>query len=60
MKAFLVTWREINHEEYQDFVHMIPDPEEAMIMQKLKGGAVMTDTCKSSHKTNRLTSQIVD
>ena len=39
---------------------MIPDPEEAMSMQKLKGGAVMTDTCKSAHKTNRLLAQIVD
>ena len=29
-------------------------------MQKLKGGALMTDTCKSAHKTNRLLSQIVD
>ena len=45
MKAILVTWREITHEEYQEFVHMIPDPEEAMSMQKLKCGAVMTDTC---------------
>ena len=44
MKASLVTWREINHEEYQEFVHMILDPEEAMSMQKSKGGAVMTDT----------------
>ena len=34
MKAILVTWREITHEEYQDFVHMILDPEEAMSMQK--------------------------
>ena len=50
MKAILVTWREINHEEYQDFVHMIPDPEEAMIMQKLKCSAVMTDTCKAPIK----------
>ena len=39
---------------------MIPDPEEAMSMQKLKGGAVMTDTCKSAHKTNRLLAHIVD
>ena len=39
---------------------MIPDTEEAMSMQKLKGGAVMTDTCKSSHKTNCLLAQIVD
>ena len=60
MKAILVTWREINHEEYQDFVHMIPDPEEAMIMQKLKGSAVMTNTYIISHKTNRLLAQIVD
>ena len=60
MKVILSTWREINHEEYQEFVHMIPDPEEAMIMQKLKYGAMMTDTCKISHKTNRLLSQIVD
>ena len=29
-------------------------------MQKLKCGAVMTDTCKSTHKTNRLLAQIVD
>ena len=60
MKAILVTWREITHEEYQEFVHMIPDPEEAMSIQKLKGGAVMTDTCKNVHKTNRLLAQIVD
>ena len=60
MKAILVTWREITYEEYQEFVHMIPDPDEAMSMQKLKGGAVMTDTCKSAHKTNRLLAQIVD
>ena len=60
MKTILFTWREITHEEYQEFVHMIPDPEEAMSMQKLKGGAVMTDTCKSAHKTNRLLAQIVD
>ena len=39
---------------------MIPDPEEEMSMQKLKGGAVMTNTCKSAHKTNRLLAQIVD
>ena len=39
---------------------MIPDPEEAMSMQKLKGGAVMTDTCKSTHETNGLLAQIVD
>ena len=39
---------------------MIPDPEEAMSMQKFKGGEVMTDTCKSTHKTNRLLAQIVD
>ena len=50
MKAILVTWREITHEKYQEFVHIIPDPEEAMSMQKLKGGAVMTNTCKSAHK----------
>ena len=60
MKMFLVTCREITHDEYQEFVHMIPDPEEAMIMQKLKCGAVITKTCKSAHKTNRLLSQIVD
>ena len=60
MKAILVTWREITHEEYQEFVHMIPDPEEVMSMQKLKGGAVMTNTCKSAHKTNRLLAHIVD
>ena len=59
MKEMLVTWREITHEEYQEFVHMIPDPEEAISMQKLKVGAVMTDTCKSAHKTNRLLAQIV-
>ena len=56
----MVTWREITHEEYQEFVHMIPDPEEAMSMQKLKGGAVMTETCKIGHKTKRLLAQIVD
>ena len=39
---------------------MIPDPEEAMIIQKLKRGAVMTNTCKCAHKTNRLLAQIVD
>ena len=44
MKAIFVTWREITHEEYQGFVHIIPDPEEEMSMQKLKGGAVMSDT----------------
>ena len=60
MKAILITWREITHEEYQEFVHVIPDPEEAISMQKLKGGAVMTDTCKSSHKNNLLLAQIVD
>ena len=60
MKAILVTWREITHGEYQEFVHMITYPEEVMSMQKLKGGAVMTDTCKSAHKTNRLLAQIVD
>ena len=60
MKAILFTWREITHEEYQEFVHMILDPEEAMSMQKLKGGAVMTDTCKSAHKTNCLLAQIVN
>ena len=60
MKAILFTWRDITHKEYQEFVHMIPDPEEAMSMQKLKGGLVMTDTCKSSHKTNYLLAQIVD
>ena len=60
MKVILITWRENIHEEYQDFVHMIPDPEEATSMQKLKGGAVMTETCKSTHKTNRLLAQIVD
>ena len=60
MKAILVTWREITHEEYQELVHMIPDPKEAMRMQKLKGGAVMTNTCKSAHKTNWLLAHIVD
>ena len=56
----LVTCREITHEEYQEFVQMILDPEEAMNMKKLKGGAVMTDTFKRAHKTNRLLAQIVD
>ena len=60
MKAILVTWRDITHEEYQEFVHMIPDPEEAMSMQKLKVSLVMTDTFKIPHKTNRLLAQIVD
>ena len=60
MKAILVTWREITHEEYQECVHVIPDPEEAMSMKKLKGGALMTNTCKSAHKTNRFLAQIVD
>ena len=60
MKAILATWRDITHEEYQEFVHMILDTEEAMSTQKLKYGAVMTDTCKSAHKTNRLLAQIVD
>ena len=60
MKAILVTWKEINHEEYQEFVHMIQDPKEAMSIQKLKGGAVMTDTFKIAHKTNRLLAHIVD
>ena len=60
MKAILVTWREITHEEYQEFFQMIPDPEEAMSMQQLKGGAVMTGTCKIAHKTNRLIAQIID
>ena len=36
MKAILVTWREITHGEYQEFVHMIPDTEEAMSMKKIK------------------------
>ena len=44
MKAILVTWREITHEEYQEFVHVIPDPEEAMSMQKLKDVALMMMT----------------
>ena len=39
---------------------MILDPEEAISMKRLKGGAVMTDTCKSADKTNRLLAQIVD
>ena len=60
MKAILVTWRKITHKEYQEFVHVIPDPKELMSMQKLKGGAVITDTSKSAHKTNRLLAQIVD
>ena len=60
MKAILVTCREIIQEEYQEFVHMILDTKEAMIMQKLKGGAVMTKTCKISHKTNPLLAHIVD
>ena len=29
-------------------------------MKKLKGGVVMTNTCKSAHKTNRLLAHIVD
>ena len=60
MKSILVAWREITHEEYQEFVHIIPDPKEAMSMQKLKGGAVTTNACKSAHETNRLFAQIVD
>ena len=59
MKAILVTWREITHEEYQEFVRMIPDPKEAKRMKKLKGGVVMTNTCKSAHKTIRFLAQIV-
>ena len=50
MKAILVTCMKITHEEYQEFVPMIPDPEEAMSIQKLEGSAVMTNTCKSAIK----------
>ena len=60
MKSILVTRREITHEKYQDYVHMIPYPEEVMSMQKIKCGAVITNTCKIAHETNRLLVQIVD
>ena len=39
---------------------MILDSKEAMSRQKLKGGVMMTNTCKRANKTNRLLAQIVD
>jgi len=47
MKDLLQEWRDVTKEEYPEFVHLIPDPDE-LTLTKLNGGGVMTDTCATA------------
>ena len=49
MKELLKEWREITKEEYPEFVHLIPDPDE-LTLNKLDSGGIMTDTCNPAQK----------
>ena len=56
MKDLLREWRDVTEKEYPEFVHLIPDPNE-LSLSKLNGGGVMTDTCATVQKENRILAQ---
>ncbi len=55
----LRSWREVTAREFPDFVDMIPDPD-AIDLNKLVDGSVMTDTCNAAQKMNTLLAANVD
>ena len=59
MKVILQEWRDVTKEEYPEFVHLIPDPDE-LTLTKLNGGGVMTDTCSTAQKENRILVKLVN
>ena len=46
-------WRDVTEREFPDRVHLLPKPDD-ITLDKLEDGAVMTDTCNTALKTNRL------
>ena len=59
MKDLLREWRDVTKGEYPEFVHLIPDPDQ-LSLSKLNGGGVMTDTCATAQKENRILVKLVN
>ena len=53
IKQMLASWRSVNEQEYTQYVHLIPHPD-CIDLAKIDNGGVMTDTCNSAQKANRL------
>ena len=52
-KQMLAPWSSVTEQEYPQYVHLIPHPYE-IELAKTENGGVMTDTCNSEQKENRL------
>ena len=59
MKEMLTKWRAVTEREYPEFVDLIPHPDQ-IDLSKLENGGVMTDTCNSAQKANRLLAATID
>ena len=55
MKQMLASWRSFNEQEYPQYVHLIPHPND-IDLSNIDNGGVMTDTWNSAQKANRLVS----
>ena len=55
----LELWRSVTEQEYPQYVHLIPQPDE-IDLPNIDNGGVMTDTCNSAQKANRLIADSVN
>ena len=59
LKVFLQRWRDVTEREFPELLHLLPSPD-GVDLNKLAGGAAMTDTCNGARKTNRMTCEDVN
>ena len=55
----LASWRSVTEQEYPQYVHQIPHPDE-IYLANIENCGVITDTCNSAQKANRLISASVN
>ena len=55
----LASWRSVTEQEYPQYFHLIPHPDE-IYLSKIDNGGVMTDTCNSAQKANWLIASSVN
>ena len=59
MKHMLVSWHSVTEQEYPQYIHRIPHPDD-IYLAKIENGGGMNDTCNSEHKENLLISTSVN
>ena len=59
MKQMLASWRSVTEQEYPQYVHIIPHPDE-IDLANIENGGVITDTCNSAQKENQLIAAYVN